>query len=447
MESHQSYGSDSHAVTGGLVADVLKDGPAYAAGIRVGDTVLAVDDHAVSDIIDWRWYTADNEAVVSLRSSAGELRDVSLHREPQEMWGIDFEDVLFDGVRECVNSCAFCFMTQLPRGMRSALYVRDDDFRLSFLQGNFVTLTNLSDDDTERIIEQRLSPLHVSLHAVDPDVRAELIGRSADLGLKRLEQLLDHGIDVHVQIVAVPGVNDGQVLERSLRWLAEREGIESVGIVPLGYTGHQTKFTSSYEGSATAAALLDEIEPWQHAYRERDGIDRVYAADEFYLNAGRPVPEWARYDGFPQYENGIGMVRAFIDEFAAAMSTEDDETHDSAKQGQANLVFVSGTLFAPVLQQSLSGLDQGVGTRVLPVSNVFFGGNVSVTGLLTGRDIIGAIRDDSADAVYLVPDVIFNADELTLDGMTAEEIARESAVHVRVVSCSATGAAQALLGR
>lgn len=408
----------------------------------MGDSVVSVDGVPIHDILDWRWHTAEDVAKVTLRSPLGDLREVSLSREPGVAWGMDFDDPLFDGVRTCRNSCAFCFMTQLPRGMRAPLYVRDDDYRLSFLQGNFVTLTNLSDADVERILEQRLSPLHVSLHAVDSDVRAELICARHDDGLQRLDELLQGGIDVHVQIVAVPGINDGEVLERSLRWLAEREGVESVGIVPLGFTGHQTRFVSSYEDPEAAAALLDQVEPWHRAFRERDGVGWVYAADEFYLNAARPIPSGDDYDGFPQYENGIGMVRAFIDEFTAEMDEpkHGDHVHE-------RLVFVTGVAFAAVFERLLASGAHGSAADVLAVHNEFFGGNVNVTGLLTGRDIVRAIKGMESDAVHVIPEVVFNSDGVTLDEMTADDIARQSGAHVRVVCCDAAGAAGALLGR
>jgi putative radical SAM enzyme (TIGR03279 family) len=442
VRTGQPYETQIPNSGGGLVSHVVVGSPADSAGVREGDTVITAEGRVVHDILDWRWHSAEEEVHVTIGSPDGSMREIELSRESGEPWGLDFRDILFDGVRTCDNSCAFCFMTQLPRGMRPSLYVRDDDYRLSFLQGNFVTLTNLDDADVERILEQGLSPLHVSLHAVDADVRSRLICARNDRGLERLDQLLEGGIDVHIQIVAVPGVNDGDVLERSLRWLAEREGVESVGIVPLGYTGHQTRFDTSYQDVLKAAGLLDEIAPWHNAFRDRDGIGRVYAADEFYLNANRPVPEWDHYDDFPQFENGIGMVRSFVDEFTAHIDDVGEWTASDEK-----LVFVTGTLFAPVLESALGNTEHGVVTRVLPVQNRFFAGSVSVTGLLTGKDIVMALEDSDPGDIHVLPDLIFNADGVTLDNMSATDIADEANAHVRVVSCYAAGAAEALLGR
>ena len=213
-------------------------------------------------------------------------RSSSSTRTTGEPWGVAFTETVFDGVRTCRNRCAFCFMAQLPKGLRRALYLRDDDYRLSFLQGNFVTLTNLSDDDVDRIVEQQpLAALRVAARRRPAGSRRSSSARERTARSSASTSLLEAGIDVHVQIVLVPGVNDGEQLEKSLTWLAEREGVASVGIVPLGYTAHQQRFPGSYESPAAAAAVIAQVEPWQRAFRERDGVTWVHLADEFYLNA------------------------------------------------------------------------------------------------------------------------------------------------------------------
>jgi len=240
----------------GRIAAITPESPADLAHLEVGDRIVAVDGAVVHDILDWQWLT-DGEAIeVSLTKESGEPAVVGLTRELGTPWGIEFSDALFDSVRTCRNNCTFCFMTQLPRGMRKALYVRDDDYRLSFLQGNFVTLTNLTDEDAERIAVQHLSPLYVSIHATDPEVRASLVCANDDRALERVDQLLDAGIDLHVQIVLVPGVNDAEQLDATLTWLAEREGIVSVGIVPLGFTRHQERFSASYTDPLRPAVVI-----------------------------------------------------------------------------------------------------------------------------------------------------------------------------------------------
>ncbi len=438
MTPRADYGGRVPAVSGGgVVGSVTQCSPAQRAGLQPGDIVVAVDGQPLRDAIDWQWLADSDVAHLSLLRHGTAADDVVLTRGPGESWGLTFTEAVFDGVRTCRNRCAFCFMTQLPKGLRRALYLRDDDYRLSFLQGNFVTLTNLSDADVDRIVEQQLSPLYVSLHAVDPDVRKELICAREHRALDRLDTLLESGIDVHIQIVLVPGVNDGPQLDASLTWLAEREGIASVGIVPLGYTGHQQLFGGSYESRTAASSVIAQVNPWQSAFRQRDGVTWVYLADEFYLNARASVPAAEDYDGFPQYENGIGLVRDWLDGFAALRS----ELEVAMRRLTAPVVLVSGSLFAPVLSNTIVSLAQGATGRVsvLSVANRFFGGNVGVTGLLAGEDLVPAIAGTAPGSVVLVPDILVNADGLLLDDVPAAELGMRTGRDVRLVSCDAAG--------
>lgn len=432
--------SDAHAPAGrgGVVREVAPGSAAAAAGIVAGDVIVAVDGRILRDVIDWMWLTADTPVTLTVERDRA-TREIELHRAPDEGLGVGFTDVVFDGVRTCENACLFCFVSQLPKGLRPSLYVRDDDYRLSFLAGNFVTLTNLTDADVARIAEQRLSPLHVSVHAVDPDVRSTLIcATSQDDALQRIDELLAEGIAIHVQIVLVPGVNDGDVLDRTLAYLAERPGIASVGVVPLGYTAVQSRFSRSFEDPRASAAVLDALEVWREGMAHDREARWVHAADEFYLAAGRELPSWDDYDGFPQFENGIGMTRAFIDEFVEATAEADGRP---AAGGVAHPVtLVTGELFAPVLGRlapRLGGL--GVEPRVLVVPNRFLGGNVSVGGLLTGRDLADAIRRDLGGGVYLVPDIVVNSDGLLLDDVLAAELPALSGKDVHIVPSDAAG--------
>lgn len=408
---------------GGRVFAVAAGSAGAEAGIRPGDRVVAIDGQPVRDVLDWQWLADSAGFDVTVENDDG-VFDLTVEPAPGEPLGITFDDVVFDGVRECVNACAFCFVTQLPAGMRPSLYVRDDDYRLSFLYGNFVTLTNMDEADIERVKEQRLSPLYVSLHAVDPAVRRSLVACTVDdTTTERMDELLDAGIELHVQIVAVPGVNDGDVLAATLDWLSARPGVLSVGIVPLGFTRHQTRFSRTFDQRG-AGAVIDAIAPYQQEMRDRRGCTWVYAADEFYLIASREMPAADAYDDFPQFENGIGMVRAFADEIAA------DEVPD------ADATVVTGMLFAPVLERLLR--QRGcAGVRVLAVENQLMGGNVSVTGLLGGGDIAAAIRADAHAGPYLVPDVVVNSDGLLLDDVPAGDLARQSAADVRLIGTTA----------
>lgn len=460
MSPRADYGGPVHDSTGGRVASVAPGGPADRAGLACGDRIVAADGHPLGDVVDWQWYS-DGDSVVAEFDRGGVKSRATLVRQPGEAWGIDFEAALFDGIHVCRNACAFCFMTQLPRGLRPSLYVRDDDYRLSFIQGNFISLTNLTDDDTARILEQHLSPLYVSLHAVSPAVRETLVCARDDRALERIDELLEGGIDLHVQIVLVPGVNDREELDLSLTWLAEREGIASVGVVPLGFTGHQKRFSQSYDGPEDAAQVIDQITEWHDAARRQWDTGWVYLADEFYLLAGRDLPSSEDYDGFPQYENGIGLARTFVDALARHRRRL-VRAVEALEAEAATVVLVTGELFAPLLAGVLSAaarLSEGSGTsahspvRVLAVPNRFFGGNVHVTGLLTGEDILASIGSDAAvrqaeggdgRVTYLVPDVILNADGLTLDDMAGPALVAASGRDVRLVSSDALGLVESL---
>ena len=439
------YGSRiPEASRGGIIESVEPGSPAAREFLEPGDLILAAEGRRLRDVIDWHWLADGDSVSIQVAKPGNVTEEFVLHRQPGEPWGISFSETVFDGIRTCRNRCAFCFMTQLPKGLRRALYLRDDDFRLSFLQGNFISLTNLSSEDVARIAEQHLSPLYVSLHAVDRAVRAQLVCAKEDRALKRFDQLAEAGIDLHVQIVLVPGVNDGAVLEESLTWLAEREGVASVGIVPLGYTGHQTRFDGSYEVPTASAAVIEQVAVWQQACRERDGVDWVYLADEFYLNARIEVPAAFHYDGYPQYENGIGLVRSYLDD-ALESSALLAEAISHIPEHRA-VILMTGELFAPVLSAVLAPLDPEARIRVVAVPNRFFGGNVGVTGLLTGADLLPALAETPEDAVILVPDVVVNADGLLLDDRPVESLAQDSSRDVRLLSCDVGGLLGGLRG-
>ncbi len=435
------------AEKGGLIASVDPFSPAERAGLRPGDMVVSAEGMTLRDVLEWRWIADGPRVQIEVANESGTVRPVVLERDAGEVWGFEFADAIFDSVRTCRNDCAFCFMTQLPRGMRRSLYLRDDDYRLSFLQGNFITLTNLTDADVDRIVEQHLSPLYVSLHAVDPEVRSRLVCAREDRATNRFDELLSEGIEIHVQIVLVPGVNDGPELQSTLTWLAEREGVASVGVVPLGYTRHQTTFSAGYTDSEAALAIIEQVRPWQFAMRERDGITWVHLADEFYLNARERFPTAEHYDGFPQYENGIGIVRTFVDEATAAREEIASAIAELPAEAESVTV-VTGVMAATSIAGALEACAAVGRMRLLVVPNRFFGGNVSVAGLLTGEDLssaitadlerLGAAEDDSG-RIYLIPDVVMNADGITLDDLTLGDIRERSGADVRLVSSDAAG--------
>jgi putative radical SAM enzyme (TIGR03279 family) len=441
-----AYPTEAPRRNGGVISEVQFGGAAFRAGLVAGDVIISVDGRPLRDVIDWMWMADNTHADIAVESASGLRRDFTLLRDGDEGWGLDFENVVFDGIRECDNACSFCFVSQLPPGLRPSLNVRDDDYRLSFLVGNFVTLTNLSDDDMDRIVDQHLSPLHVSIHAVDPVVRRKLVCASDDRALEHLDTLLQAGIRVHTQIVLVPGVNDGFVLEQTLGYLAQRPGVLSVGVVPVGLTRHAPKGMAAFRTAESAATVISQLTMWQVRMRRERGETWVQAADEFYLTARQPLPAWDDYDDFPQFENGIGMVRAFIDEAGEALDAV-SEPDGPAPDDAPHVTLVTGTLFAPILRALAPALARtGCKIEVLPVANDLLGGNVNVAGLLGGADIAEAVaahRDDAS--VFLVPDVAVNDDALFLDDLTVAGVAAAARCDVRLVSCDAAGLVSALL--
>ena len=418
--------------------------PADDAGFEPGCFITAVDGQPLRDIIDWRWLSADDVMDVSYVDLDGEEGTVTLEREEGESWGFEFDGLVFDQVKLCRNACTFCFMHQLPQGLRPSLSLRDDDFRLSFLVGTFVTLTNITPEDEQRIVEQRISPLRVSLQASSPDVRQHLIGKHAQHGLDVLDRLLAAGIEFHAQIVLVPGVNDGEELVRTLAWAYERPGILNVGIVPLGYTRHQTRFAGSFNDPVAAAQVLADVEPFQRRALAERGHAWVYAADEFYGNAygdkvGARLPGAPFYGDFALFEDGIGIVRSVIDDWeqARAEGTVAACAHELREAGLRAVLLVG--MAQRCFLDALVAEDQIDDVFVpLYVENVFFGGNVDVTGLLVGEDIARAVRADAeerhADTIYAVQRVVFNDDGVTLDDMTLVDMEKNAGVPLHVVS-------------
>ncbi len=434
---------------GAVISEVEPGSPADDAGFTPGCRITHVDGEVLRDVIDWRWRADGGEVELSYIDTDGDAGTIVLEREVGEGWGISFESVVFDGIRQCKNACKFCFERQLPAHMRSSLSMRDDDFRLSFLSGTFITLTNLLDADIERIIEQHISPLRVSLHAVDPVVRRTLMGKNAHKGIENLERLLEAGIEFDGQVVLVPDMNDGDVLDETLAWAYERPGILNVGIVPLGFTRHQTDFVKSFDAPPDAERLIEQIKPFQRRALAERGTPWVFAADEFYRNAyGADVlsmlPGEEFYGDFGMFEDGIGIIRSAVDDFRAAVSAgEADHAARALDERGVSAAYICGEAMMPYIGIVVEESPLAGRLTPMPVKNGFFGGNVNVTGLLCGVDVAKGITADAASRcagaprrsassvnlaahptrrLYLVPKIIFNADGVTLDDWTLDEI-------------------------
>ena len=406
----------------GLISAVRKNSLAEAAGIVAGDKLVSVDGMQVKDIIELSFYTSDYEVELELENAQGQRRQVHIDKCPDEDLGLEFEAAVFDKVSTCYNNCIFCFVDQMIPGMRKGLYVRDDDYRLSFLYGNFITLTNLKEEDFQRIIQTHMTPLYVSVHATDAKVRCEMMhNRFAGQLMEKLERLFDAGIEVHTQIVCCPGYNDGEILAKSFHDLyARHPHVLTMAVVPVGITKHREglhplrTFTKE-----EAAALIDQVTPWQRQCREETGKTFIYLGDEFYLLAGRDVPTAEWYDGFPQLENGIGLTRSFVDEWQATLPSL------SSYQAASPAVIPVGESAFTVLQPLLYALNKQFNTAhsFVPVPNQFFGGKVNVTGLLTASDILRTCKESGKRLI--LPAVVLNNDKLFLDDTALEQFRKE----------------------
>jgi putative radical SAM enzyme (TIGR03279 family) len=435
------------------VVAVAPGSPAASTGILPGDEVLSLNGEAVRDVI--RYQLQADEPVVELEVRRGGLEQlVVVEKAAGAPLGVELDSPVFDRVQTCDNHCPFCFIHQLPKGMRRSLYLKDDDYRLSFLYGNFTTLTRFTEADLERVISERLGPLYVSIHATDPDVRAQLLrNRRGATSLRWLAALLDAGIDVHGQIVVCPGINDGAVLDDTLLGILDRfPRLLTVGVVPLGVSDYTTESDMRPHTTAEAAAVIDTVARWQERFRAALGRRVVFAADEYYVLANRPFPNPPEYEGFPQHENGIGMVRAFESDVRAALRGDQaagmgpragffawvdgapadgyrapralaDSSTPPDRSTAGSIAIVTGEYGACVLEPLLPALRDaaGVPVRLVPVPNRYFGGNIAVTGLLTGRDVREALTGQPTGDRYLVPDVVLSRDRF-LDGMTIADL-------------------------
>ncbi|MDO5044979.1 MAG: DUF512 domain-containing protein [Coriobacteriia bacterium] len=414
--------------SGATIAHVAPGSPADRAGLKAHMILDSLNGHVLRDVIDWQWLSDGTHLVLEGRVPAhidGNSEcyefEVELQREYGEAWGIDFQNLVFDGIKVCNNACTFCFMSMLPEDLRTTLYIKDDDFRLSFLQGNFVTFTNISDDDLQRIIEQRLSPLNMSLHAIDPNIRARLIGKHAPRGLEVLEELLAHDIEIHAQIVLCPGLNDEDILKETLDYVEERSLITSLAVVPVGYTKYQKRIASSFNEKVLAKRVIETIKPYQERSWKKFGLSRFQVADEFYLNAQELPPSAQYYDGYPQYYDGIGMYRSFLDDIEALKADKSSSYYRALnllKDAGLKLMLVAGYAFKDVLNQALDSEYIEVGA----IKNDFFGGNVDVSGLLVESDILSQLPEDLSHKLIALPELMFNFDGMSLENMHKDEL-------------------------
>lgn len=411
------------------ISGVERHSPAAKAGLQVGETLLQIDSNEIEDVLDYRFYMTAERLTLLVQSPDGEKRRVRIRKGEYEDLGLDFETYLMDEQRSCRNKCVFCFIDQMPPGMRETLYFKDDDARMSFLYGNYITLTNLSEHDIERTIRMKISPINISVHTTNPELRCRMMNnRFAGKALDIMQRLANAGIAMNAQLVLCPGLNDGEELKRSLRDLLKlAPTLKTISCVPVGLTKYRDNlYPLRPYTKDEAAATIDLIDSFGDQALEAFGDRICYASDEFYLLAGRKLPAPAFYGDFNQLENGVGMLTLQRQQFEMAL--EDFEPDDKPR----SLSVVTGLAAAPQIKELVSLAEKrwpGLHCTVYPVVNDFFGHNITVAGLITGRDMIAQLKGKDLGERLLFPDVMlrFHTD-VFLDDITQSQIEDELGV-------------------
>lgn len=464
---------------GQIISQIVADSLAQELGIQPGDRLLSIDGKQVLDVFDYQIRQMKEQLLLTIQQQNGEILEIDLEKDEYEDLGLVFENPLLSECTNCHNRCVFCFIDQLPKGMRRTLYFKDDDMRMSFLHGNYVTLTNISDPELERMISYRFSPMNISVHATDPEVRKKMMrNRHAGNLFARLQKLAKAGIELNCQLVLCPGINDGDVLERTIADLASLgDRILSIAMVPVGITKYREEnglYSLSPFSRKEAEAVIDTVNRWQNRFLASNDSRVVYAGDEFYLLAGLPFPPAENYDDYPQLENGVGMAALFIDTVrkylddpsegyvrtsykAVSLSSSDAEVKELDEQftlpglqGKTTTVLlVTGSAAAPVLSQFISSLSErfDLDLELRMITNNYFGDTVTVAGLLTGQDLLDQlevrvldIKADNGEAVVLIPECMLKQDEdIFLDDVTLQQLSRELGCSVIAVPERAEG--------
>ena len=461
-----------------VISGVREGSIAWELQIEPGDRLVSIDEKPVEDVFDYHYLINEEYLTVVIEKADGEEWELEIEKEYEEDLGIEFENPLLDQYRSCRNKCIFCFIDQLPKGMRQTLYFKDDDSRLSFLQGNYVTLTNMSDHDIDRIIRYHLEPINISFHTMNPQLRVKMLGnRFAGDIFGKVQRLHEAGIEMNGQIVLCRGINDGEELEFSLRQMEQYlPELKSVSVVPVGLSRHRDGLypLEPFTGE-DARVVLEQIERYQAYYLERYGTHLVHAGDEWYILAGQEVPEASSYDGYLQLENGVGMVRLLLDEcgeyleelreenaagkFCETGSPEEphdetgkkDKTFAGGPKGKPRKVSIAtGKLAGPYLKRICGWIRKDhpwVDCRIYEIENRFFGEMITVSGLLTGQDITGQLSGKDLGEVLLLPcNMLRSGEEVFLDDMTVKDLEKALQIKARIVKSSGRDLIDAVLG-
>ena len=419
-----------------VITSIDRRSPSERAGVRCGEKLISIGGHDVTDVLDYRFYGYDADPVLVLEDADGRRRTVRVEKEEGKDLGLNFETYLMDKAHACANRCIFCFVDQMPPGMRETLYFKDDDARLSFLMGNYLTLTNLSPREAQRIMDLRISPINVSVHTTDPALRCEMLrNKHAGESIRLMERFARAGITMNCQIVACPGINDGAALDRTLRDLgALYPAVGSVAVVPVGLTRYREGLTPIAPYTpAQAAAVIGQVEAFAADFLAQNGTSLAWCSDEFYLLAGRELPEKGYYEDMGQLENGVGMLRLLTSEASFAL---EDDCSALTPRPYAVATGVSAAPFIREIAEAVRARCPGARGTVYAIENDFFGRTITVSGLITGRDLIAQLRDKPLGERLLIPtNMLRSGESVFLDDVTVADV--EEALGVPVVAVDA----------
>ena len=415
------------------IVSVFPGSLAARHGIRAGETLISISGTPVLDLVDYQFLTARPSLEMLLEDESGAQRSVHIHKRTEDALGLTLESNLMSCPKTCANHCMFCFIEQMPPGMRESLYVRDDDWRLSLMAGNFVTLTNLPKAEMDRMIERKASPLYISVHTTNGELRKKMLSHvKADRIMEHLRRFSDNGMSFHCQIVLCPGINDGAELDRTLSDLASlAPHALTAALVPVGLTRYREHLTPLRPYTREEARqVVSQAEAFQQRMLDQHGTRFVFPSDEFYQIAGLPIPDADSYEDFPQYENGVGLLARLRDEFETALRLDPDESENRPRR----VIMATGTSVAPFMQELLDAHPiKNVDIQVKPIVNRFFGETVTVSGLLTGQDLVAQLSGETADEILITSCMLREGEDVFLDDMTLTQAQEQIGIRIRPV--------------